>query len=412
MPGIFISYRRDDVRGYAGRLSDALTDHFGDASIVRDIEALAPGVDYVEQIDRFISACDILLLLIGRDWLTIADDQQQRRIDDPTDEHRIEIAAALQRGLLVIPVLMDNARMPRLHDLPDEIAPLARRQSFEISEVRWKYDVQRLIRVLEQEIQRRDLTRRPAGANPGTLSPSAPPPPEPRFVAAPPLAESSRAPSPIGRSLAYLIAAGWLIGVAIGEAGGFYDRLALGPLRLSTYWGLGGALAACVIGLAVAGRDRAWRRLGIIVVAAGLGAWLLDAMIYSAIRLPYGTQLQSFGRALGHQETPGEVLKVLNAIVCAIVVGLLVARSAGRGRYRLGMLALALAVGGALGVAGEAALKGVMYVVLPGADPYWKDRLRLAIWIVAGVGLIGWRLRRLAASGGTSLPNGGSPRPA
>src|SRR4051812_31515199 len=106
MPGIFISYRRDDVRGYAGRLSDALTDYFGDASIVRDIEALAPGVDYVEQIDRFISACDILLLLIGRDWLTIADDQQQRRIDDPTDEHRIEIAAALQRGLLVIPVLM------------------------------------------------------------------------------------------------------------------------------------------------------------------------------------------------------------------------------------------------------------------------------------------------------------------
>jgi len=118
MPGIFISYRREDVRGYAGRLSDALIQHFGRENVFRDVTRLHPGDDYVVKIEEFINACDVLLLLIGRDWLTIRDERGQRRLDDPADLHRIEVVTALQRQLLVIPVLMDGARMPHLQDLP------------------------------------------------------------------------------------------------------------------------------------------------------------------------------------------------------------------------------------------------------------------------------------------------------
>jgi len=159
MPGIFISYRHDDTAGYAGRLADDLTEKLGPGAVFMDIQALKPGIDYVEAIEQSIGACDTLILLIGRRWLTTTDEQGRRRLDDPVDLHRIEVASALKRGLRVIPVLVDGGRMPRQEELPADLALLARRQAYKIDDARWRYDVQQLVEVLQEEARRRELER-------------------------------------------------------------------------------------------------------------------------------------------------------------------------------------------------------------------------------------------------------------
>jgi hypothetical protein len=159
MAGIFISYRRDDTAGYAGRLADDLIEQFGAERVFMDVQALKPGIDYVEAIEQSIGVCDILIVLIGRRWLTAVDESGHRRLDDPADLHRIEIASALKRDLRVIPVLVDGGRMPRQEHLPADLAPLARRQACEIDDASWRYDVQQLIGVLNEEVQQRELGR-------------------------------------------------------------------------------------------------------------------------------------------------------------------------------------------------------------------------------------------------------------
>jgi hypothetical protein len=123
MPGIFISYRRHDAISATGRVTDALTSHFGCQNIFQDITTIHPGDDYVVKIEEFITACDVLLVVIGPRWLAAMDQTgQRRRLDDPDDEHRIEIVTALQRGVRVIPVLVEGAQMPSQQDLPPALA--------------------------------------------------------------------------------------------------------------------------------------------------------------------------------------------------------------------------------------------------------------------------------------------------
>ena len=146
---IFISYRRDDTRADAGRLCDRLEAHFGDAQVFMDIDDIRPGQRFNEVLQRTLDACDVLIVLIGRNWLSARDENGALRLDDEQDFVRMEVQSALERGLEIIPVLVDRASMPSAESLPPALAPLALRQAIEISDARFHQDVDRLVEVLE-----------------------------------------------------------------------------------------------------------------------------------------------------------------------------------------------------------------------------------------------------------------------
>jgi hypothetical protein len=146
---IFISYRRRETAGHAGRLYDDLVEHFGRERIFMDL-TMEPGVDYAEQINEAVGSCGALIVLIGEEWLTVADATGQRRIEDPTDLHRLEVEAGLDRQVRLIPALVQDAKMPTVEQLPAALQPLVRRQAVELSDQRWDYDVGRLITTLER----------------------------------------------------------------------------------------------------------------------------------------------------------------------------------------------------------------------------------------------------------------------
>ena len=144
---VFINYRREDSADAAGRLYDSLSGHF--ANVFMDIDTIEPGVDFVDVVHDAVGSCDVLLALIGRHWLSAADTRGRRRLDEPNDFVGLEIKAALDRDVRVIPVLLQGAEMPGTDDLPKSLQKLARRNAIEISQNRWRYDVGRLIDVLE-----------------------------------------------------------------------------------------------------------------------------------------------------------------------------------------------------------------------------------------------------------------------
>lgn len=149
MEGIFISYRRDDSAGYAGRLYDRLIPRFGARRVFMDVEGIELGADFVTAIEEAVGSCRVLIVIVGDEWLTIQDAAGRRRLDDPHDFIRLETATALKRGIRVVPVLVGGALMPRAEELPDELRPLARRQAIEISHKQWDATTDELIRALE-----------------------------------------------------------------------------------------------------------------------------------------------------------------------------------------------------------------------------------------------------------------------
>ncbi|HKE41090.1 MAG TPA: choice-of-anchor D domain-containing protein [Casimicrobiaceae bacterium] len=161
MNGIFISYRRDDAAGYAGRLYDRLAAHFGTDRVFMDVQGIEPGVDFVEAIERALRSCEILIVLIGKDWLA-ADTGGRRRLDDPTDFVRLETVTALNRGIRVVPVLVEGVPMPRADQLPSDLLPLVRRQAVELSHKQWDATSAELIRTLEKILDR-DKAKAAAG---------------------------------------------------------------------------------------------------------------------------------------------------------------------------------------------------------------------------------------------------------
>jgi hypothetical protein len=174
---IFLSYRRrGESTGYAGRISDRLKRAFGDEEYFRDLDDIKPGTDFVDAIDEHMACCQVLLVVIGTDWLTLADAAGRKRIDDPRDWVRLEVASALKRKALVLPVLVGGATMPSEADLPDDLKILARRQAIDLSDTRWDYDVDRLLnRVAETAGIHRRLS-----VPPGPPQSSQPPPRPPR----------------------------------------------------------------------------------------------------------------------------------------------------------------------------------------------------------------------------------------
>jgi hypothetical protein len=146
---IFISYRREETAYPAGWLYDRLADRFGGRQVFKDVDSIQLGDDFVEVITRAVGSCDVLVALIGDQWLTITDAHGRRRLDDPDDFVRLEIEAALTRKVRVIPILVDGARMPRADELPDSLVKLVRRQALELSPARFEFDTSRLLKVLD-----------------------------------------------------------------------------------------------------------------------------------------------------------------------------------------------------------------------------------------------------------------------
>ena len=155
--GTFVSYRREDAAGFAGRLCDSLERLVPDEPIFRDVDGLSPGQDFVSAIDARLRQCRVCLAVIGRDWLDARDAQGRRRLDQPDDFVRLELTAALTRPeVLVIPVLVEGASMPPADALPSDIRGLARRQAVALRDDTWDSDVARLVRSLETAGPQRD----------------------------------------------------------------------------------------------------------------------------------------------------------------------------------------------------------------------------------------------------------------
>ena len=163
MQGIFISYRRDDAAGHAGRLFDRLSEHYGRSRVFMDVAGIEAGVDFVEAIDRAVASCQVLLVMVGRQWLAATDQHGRRRLDDAGDFHRLEVVSALSRNIRVIPILVEGSRMPTAEELPEPLARLARRQAVELRDSRWDADVQDLIAALDRALAPTPAVETPAG---------------------------------------------------------------------------------------------------------------------------------------------------------------------------------------------------------------------------------------------------------
>jgi len=151
MRGIFISYRRDDAAGHAGRLFDGLKERFGAERVFMDVSDLRPGEDFVAALDRALAASGVVLAVIGPRWLDAADASGRRRLDDPADFVRRELTAALASDASVIPVLVHGAQMPGGGSLPAPLQPLARRQAITLTDARWESDLRDLVACLAPE---------------------------------------------------------------------------------------------------------------------------------------------------------------------------------------------------------------------------------------------------------------------
>ena len=148
--GIFVSYRRQDTGHLAGRLYDRLADSFGRGQVFMDVDTIEPGVDFSEEITRAVATCKVLVAVIGLGWLTATDERGRRRLDDPDDFVRLEIEAALTRGVRVIPILADGAVMPGRRDLPKSLAGLIRRNALFIRHESFRSDAERLITAIKR----------------------------------------------------------------------------------------------------------------------------------------------------------------------------------------------------------------------------------------------------------------------
>jgi hypothetical protein len=146
---VFLSYRRDDASGHAGRLYDLLAARYGAERVFMDIDAIPLGSDFGAAIDRAVASCDVLIALIGRQWLAAHDAGGRRRLDDPDDLVRREVESALAQGVVVVPTCVQGAEIPRAEDLPPSLATLTARQGFQLSDAGWQDDVERMLRRLE-----------------------------------------------------------------------------------------------------------------------------------------------------------------------------------------------------------------------------------------------------------------------
>ncbi len=154
MSRIFISYRREDTAGHTGRLNDWLKDQFRRDEIFMDIYSIEGGVDFADKIKKGVSSCDVLIAVIGKQWLSIRNASGNQRLSDPNDPVRLEIATALSHTIAVVPVLFQGASMPDPSELPEEVRHLTRLNAIEISDLRWDYDLKQLVSTLRGKLKK------------------------------------------------------------------------------------------------------------------------------------------------------------------------------------------------------------------------------------------------------------------
>jgi formylglycine-generating enzyme required for sulfatase activity len=142
---VFISYRHDDSAGHAGRVHDRLVQAFGRDLLFMDVDAIPLGVDFIKVLREEVAKCDVLLAVIGTHWLDARDEEGKRRLDSINDFVRIEIATALQRGIPVIPILLDGAKIPKVQRLPKDLEGLAARNGLDVRHASFHQDMDRLI---------------------------------------------------------------------------------------------------------------------------------------------------------------------------------------------------------------------------------------------------------------------------
>ena len=147
-PAIFISYRREDSSDVTGRIYDRLCQHFGEQNVFKDVDSIPLGVDFREHLENSVAQCDVLLTIIGRQWM--AGEKGKRRLDDARDFVRIEMAAALKRNIPVVPVLVQGSSIPNVEDLPEQLQSLAYRHGTPVRpDPDFHQDMDRLIKGIE-----------------------------------------------------------------------------------------------------------------------------------------------------------------------------------------------------------------------------------------------------------------------
>ena len=156
---IFINYRRGDNSAAAGRLYDRLEQEFDKDNLFMDVDDISAGQDFVFELQRQVAECDVLLAVIGNRWLDVADAEGKRRLDNPDDFVRIEIAIALLLGKRIIPVLVNEAHMPAADALPEHLKTLARRNAVRLTHERFKADAQGLINGLKAALAEAEAER-------------------------------------------------------------------------------------------------------------------------------------------------------------------------------------------------------------------------------------------------------------
>jgi TIR domain len=147
---VFLCYRRDDSAGYAGRIEDRLVREFGQNLLFIDVDAIPLGVDFIKVLHEEVAKCAVLVAVIGNRWLDASDEAGNRRLDDEEDFVRVEIKAALQRDIPVIPILLDGVRVPKANQLPKDIEALATRNGLDVRHSSFHGDMDRLIQDLRK----------------------------------------------------------------------------------------------------------------------------------------------------------------------------------------------------------------------------------------------------------------------
>ncbi len=148
---VFLSYRRNDVGGYAGRLSDDLRQRLGAKSVFQDVTAIALGEAFTAAIDRALDESDAVVAVIGPGWVTASTPEGSPRLLDRDDYVRLELARALQREVRVVPVLVGGASLPTADALPEDLRGLVERQGMVLRDESWHQDVESLVRSLRGE---------------------------------------------------------------------------------------------------------------------------------------------------------------------------------------------------------------------------------------------------------------------
>ncbi|MGH9120079.1 MAG: toll/interleukin-1 receptor domain-containing protein, partial [Acidimicrobiales bacterium] len=178
MSGIFICYRRTDSAPWAGRVYDSLVRDWGEDHVFMDVDTIAPGEDFRAVIAETVANSDVVLVVIGPDWVTAADPDGGRRLDDEGDIHRTEVVSALRSSVRVIPVLVGGAHMPKVADLPEGLKDLAFRNAVVLEDRRFGSDVRALhkalVRFAEEQASKVAVgaeTPVPAAAGPATPAP-------------------------------------------------------------------------------------------------------------------------------------------------------------------------------------------------------------------------------------------------